>query len=113
MSETSARASRRPFWLGSFARNGLRERLTPPAGVAPLTGVEATGVPRDAGAVARGVGDCGDRAAGAAAGDWAPAGGATGAIGALCEPTAGVAVVGRMLGVELGRGAGIGGAGGA
>src|SRR5690349_7801865 len=95
MSETSARASRRPFWFGSFARKGLIARL-PPAGVAPETGVtaEAVGVGGAGGAAGLGT------AAGAAGlGTAAGAAGFGAAIGgSVAGRTVGVAVVGRRLG---------------
>lgn len=82
------------------------DRLTPPAGVAPVIGVTAAGVPRAAGAEAAGVGalvvGCGGRAGGAVA--------RGAAAGAGAAPTIGDAVVGRIEGIGR-MGGGTGGAG--
>src|SRR5688572_19675702 len=101
MSETSARARRRAFWFGSFARNGLIERR-------PLS-MLANGAPPG---VAFGAAGMAGGADARAAGDGAPAARASTAeaIGGVGAGGRGPASGGRTTGgaVTPGRGAGAG-----
>ena len=108
MSETSARASRFAFWLGSFARNGLIGTLD---GVGAATSARAGTDGDSAAAIGRGAGGGLDTGWPGATGAEGRAGGTNGASDALAG-LAGAADAGGRSASESGRLGGLGGAAG-